>query len=460
MKIEEYLKTVTEQIRCVKARDMVGSELEAHILDQAAAYEADGMQREDALEQAVRDMGDPVETGISLDRVHRPQMSVDVLALIGVISILSILFQGFLMGSSEELAASGYEYLKSVVMYNVYGYLAMLLIYRLDYSILARYGKWLAAAVLAFLIIGRYMGGTWLNGMLYYIWFPPYRYNIRISVHALLYLYIPLYASVLYSYRGQGYKAVGKIFLWSVIPLLYTFRMPAMHLVITLGVCFAVVFSFAVWKNWYRVNRKRVLLVLGAGILAAPMSVPLLVYTRALAEYQIARLQAFLEGGEYNNITNVLREFLKGSRLIGSNGEAVSSLTQRLPGFNSDYVLVSLISSYGILAGILVILLLALLIGKIFRISVCQKNQLGMVLGISCGTLFLVQLLLSLAVNMCLIPVMTATLPFFSSGGNLLVVSYMLLGLVLSIYRYKNILPPYPRTAAAITNDKNVCRLP
>lgn len=442
MRLDEYLNTVTEQIRCVRARDMVGSELKAHILDQAEAYEADGIPEEEALEKAVQDMGDPVETGISLDRVHRPQMSVEVLALIGVISILSILFHAYLLRNSEELAASGPGYLKNIVMYYVYGYIAMLLVYRLDYSILARWGKGMAAALLAFLIVGRYMSGAWLNGMLYYIFFPPA--NIKLSVPVLLYLYVPLYASVLYSYRGQGYRALGKIFLWSVIPLLYAFIMPAMHLVITLGVCFAVVFAFAVWKNWYQVNRKRVLTVLGIGILAAPFSAPLLAYTRMMADYQIARLQAFFtKNADYNYITNVLREFLRGSHLVGGNGEAVSSLTQQLPGFNSDYILVSLISSYGILAGVLVILLLALLIGKIFRISVHQKNQLGMILGVSCGTLFLTQLVLNLAVNMCLIPVMSTTLPFISSGGNYLVASCILLGLVLSIYRYKSILPEH-----------------
>lgn len=441
MKLEEYLTNVTEQIRCVKARDMVSSELKAHVLDQAEAYEADGIPKEEALKKAVQDMGDPVETGISLDRVHRPQISVEVLTLIGVISILSILLQGFLMGSSEELSASGYGYLKDAAMYNVFGYIAMLIVYRLDYSILARYGKTAAALLLAFLILGKYMGGgIWINQVLYYIWIHPF--NIRVSVQALLYLYVPLYAAVLYSYRGEGYKAIGKIFLWSVIPILYAWRLPALHLVMTLGISFTVIFAVAVWKNWYQVKRKRVLAVLGAGMLAAPLSAPLLMYTRVLADYQIARLQAFLiRDGDYNYITNRLRELLGSSHLIGRNGEAVSSLTQQLPGFNCDYILVSLMSSYGILAGVLVLVLLALLIKTIFRISIRQKNQLGMLVGISCGILFLTQLAVNLAVNMCLIPVMKTTLPFFSSGGSSTVVSYILLGLVLGIYRYKNILP-------------------
>ena len=43
MRMEEYLETVTEQLRCTKARELVVGELRDHILDQAEAYEAEGM---------------------------------------------------------------------------------------------------------------------------------------------------------------------------------------------------------------------------------------------------------------------------------------------------------------------------------------------------------------------------------------------------------------------------------
>ena len=54
MKMEEYLNTVTEQIRCTRARDMVEEELREHIQDQMEAYEADGMFEEEALEKQCR----------------------------------------------------------------------------------------------------------------------------------------------------------------------------------------------------------------------------------------------------------------------------------------------------------------------------------------------------------------------------------------------------------------------
>lgn len=85
MRMDEYLRTVTEQVRCSRMHDSIAEELKDHILDQAEAFEEEGTDHEQALELAVREMGDPVETGVALDRVHRPHMSVEMLVLVSLI---------------------------------------------------------------------------------------------------------------------------------------------------------------------------------------------------------------------------------------------------------------------------------------------------------------------------------------------------------------------------------------
>ena len=85
--------------------------------------------------------------------------------------------------------------------------------------------------------------------------------------------------------------------------------------------------------------------------------------------------------------------------------------------------------------------LMFFLIIKVFRISFGQKNQLGMILGCGCGIVYLLQTVLCLGMNLGLLPSTAVILPFFSSGGTGIIVAYILLGLVLSVYRYKNILP-------------------
>jgi len=446
MRMEEYLSTVTEQIRCQRARELVACELKDHILDQAEAYEAEGISAEEAMEKAVREMGDPIETGVSLDRIHRPRMEKGILGLIGIISILSIFLHAAFGAYSPELASGGIGYLKNHIMYTIYGYILMLMVYRLDYSILNRWAKPAAAGFLALIWVGIKVFGILYNGAVSYIRFGPF----FLSVPMLLYLYAPLYAGVLYQYRGEGYKAFWKIALWSVIPSFIALKIPSVSVNAILLAVFAVLFTIAVCQNWYQVNKKKVLTVFWGGMSAIPVLILGLLYvTGNLAGYQAARLHAFLtKDANMNYQANVAAGFLSRSPLLGRNEAVITELAQ-LPGFNSDYVFVSVVSVYGILAGVLLVALFAFLLIKIFRISFCQKNRLGMILGCACGTVFLAQLLLCLLVNLGLFPATSTSLPFFSCGGSGIVVSYMLLGLVLSIYRYKNILSEKPETKAA-----------
>ena len=57
-----------------KSRESVRREIEQHLDEQIGEYLMEGMEPEEAEKEAVKQMGDPVETGISLDRIHRPRM--------------------------------------------------------------------------------------------------------------------------------------------------------------------------------------------------------------------------------------------------------------------------------------------------------------------------------------------------------------------------------------------------
>ena len=163
--------------------------------------------------------------------------------------------------------------------------------------------------------------------------------------------------------------------------------------------------------------------------------------TGMLAEYQVKRLQAWLGYGEPSYVAQTAYECLRTSRLLGASGNHV---WQKLPGWNSEYILISLTSDYGLLAAVTAVALLLLLCVKMFHISSRQKNQLGMMVGYGCGMVLLSQAGLVLAMNLGLLPSASITIPFFSAGGSNMVSSYILTGLVLSIYRYKDILPGNP----------------
>lgn len=81
MSKKRYMELLLEQIRNKRAKELVAHEITSHIEDQEEAYRAQGLTAYDAERRAVLDMGDPVETGVSLDAVHKPKMSWSMVIL-------------------------------------------------------------------------------------------------------------------------------------------------------------------------------------------------------------------------------------------------------------------------------------------------------------------------------------------------------------------------------------------
>ena len=158
-------------------------------------------------------------------------------------------------------------------------------------------------------------------------------------------------------------------------------------------------------------------------------------FGNGLMPYQKERIQAFFAGGGEENPLKIL---MNANKFAGSSGAEVSMV---LPEFNRDYILSYLSSVYGMIAGILICCVLAVLIIAVFNTAVKQKNQLGMIMGCGCGMIFLVSFLVNVLENVGILPSSATFLPFISAGGSYIIVSYGLMGIVLSIYRYKNVYP-------------------
>ena len=211
--------------------------------------------------------------------------------------------------------------------------------------------------------------------------------------------------------------------------------------------------TIAIKKDWFTVRKKRTICGIWAVFLTAPIAAFLGMYLRnSLAEYQIARIQAmFSSGSETDYLTKMLHSLWRQNKLIG---KSKSDVTGILPAFNADYILTYLSSVYGIIAAILLCCVLAVLIFAIFNTALRQTNQLGMMMGCGCGIVFLISFLINVLENLGVFPQSITFLPFFSAGGSCIIISYGLMGIVLSTYRYKNIYPRHPETGFMSINSK------
>ena len=412
--MEEYLNNLLDQIRCKKAHAAIREELESHISDQIEDNMKAGMTREEAEKAAVCDMGDPVTTGISLDQIHRPKMARQMIVLMAVIMFAGVLIH-WMMGAPVAC------------MQTISGFCLMFFICHLDYTRIAAIAKVIAAGIILVgiyaLFFGVRFGGNIFVASL--LWF-------RISMFSFLMLYVPVYGAILYSYYGEGYKGLVKAALWAVPPLFIALMMSSLTLFLILSVCMVSLLVLAVVKKWFQVKQKRV--VIGAAILVLAITGILQI---ANAPYQMDRIRNFLTGDvEWNYVTRALKDCFANSILVG-NG--VEELKTTLPDYNNNFILAYLTGTYGYIACIAICAVLVLLIVAIFSIVFRQKNQLGMMMGFGSGMILFTNIAINLLENFGILPTSQTFLPFFSKGGSCMYVCYILMGVILSVYRYKDV---------------------
>ena len=427
--MEEYIQVLLEQIRCKKVQPYIREEVCGHLEEQIEDNIAARMSRVDAEKAAVEDMGSPVEVGISLDRIHRPKMNWVLISLMAVIGLAGIILHELMWRQMGLLASGSREFVKHTII----GFALMLVVYRIDYSVIARFSKVIAVVMILACAVADF-------------WFFP------------LLLYVPVYGAVIYKYHGQGYGGLFKSFLWMLVPVVCAFYLPQLMLSAILLVSMMVVLTVALAKDWFLVPKKKVIAMLwGCGI-GVPLTIlSALVGFGLLKTHQMARIKAFFVNTDNlgaNYMTWQLREVLEECRFVGNgtgNWMASESEIVYIPECNTGYIFSFILHNYGILAGIILGGILVAMIALIFRISFKQKNQLAMCMGCGCGMILALNIVINIAENIGLLPVTETFLPFFSRGGSGIIVCYVLLGIILSIYRYKNIYPTHVNTNLGTT---------
>jgi cell division protein FtsW (lipid II flippase) len=445
--MEEYLKVLMEQIRCKKVHPYIKQEICGHLEEQIEDNMSEGMSREEAEKAAVADMGSPVEAGIALDKVHRPKMNWGVVGLMTIISIAGIVLHELMWRQIGVLALGSRDFVK----YTLLGFSLMLVVYRLDYSVIARYSKVIAAGMLAACFVA-YAQGNFVDGISFL-----HVMNWNLFLYCPMLLYVPIYGAVIYKYHGQGLMGLCKAILWMIIPVLLAWRLPMMMLSGVLLVSMMIVLTVALAKGWFQVKKKSAIAALwGCGVGMPLAFLAIMANSGIFKEYQIARIKGFFSYSSNMNVHYItwrIREMLENCQVIGNGNGSwmnVETLMGYIPECNTAYVFAYVLYNYGILAGILLGAVLVFLLFMIFRISFKQKNELAIVMGCGCGMAIGVNVLINIAENLGLMPVTETFLPFFSRGGGGILVCYIMMGIILSIYRYKNIYPKHVNTELGV----------
>ncbi len=167
--------------------------------------------------------------------------------------------------------------------------------------------------------------------------------------------------------------------------------------------------------------------------LAIPLAIPL------LHSYQLERLQGFFSGTGDDGASYTLQQAhiaLASGGLTGRFGDPADHLaSQYLPENHSDLAFASLTQQFGLVAGIAATLVTLLLVWRMASASRASRTRLGMLVGAGLAALLGIQVVVSVAGNLGLLPIAGIPFPLLSYGGTAAIAYLAGFGVVLGTRR-------------------------
>jgi len=130
-------------------------------------------------------------------------------------------------------------------------------------------------------------------------------------------------------------------------------------------------------------------------------------------------------------INNALAAIHSGG-LFGK-GAGKSYYKRLLPDSKSDFIFAILIEEYGLIGGVVVLLLYLLFYQRIIVLSIKSQDDFPRLLLLGLGSIVMFQALLHMGVSVNLIPVTGQTLPLISKGGSSVWVTSLAFGIIINI---------------------------
>lgn len=421
--LQDYLRQVGEQIRWKRAWPQLLSELETHLLDQRDDCLSQGMTEEEAQQEAVRQMGDPVLIGQSLDAVHRPKPQWGLLVLALAIAIEGAVLRLWLTNGWDQGGYSVAETLATLCL----GAAALVGAYLLDYTWLYRRGRVLSLMALALV----WALGVWMQ------WSP--QWHTKLPVGTVIVFCLPL-AFLLWvlPWRGKRGKGLLAAFLYLaalLLGILSIFQSSGMAFAALSCLGLLLVLGGLDWFGW---GRKRTLAV----VLVA------LVLFLAVLGFVLVQYAYFTEqdptGTGY--LGAMLQQALQGAQWTGQGtwGSAIP-YEQAVPDAGGAYFLVTVVTKLGWLMAAAILVDLGIPMMWMLVKCLRQKNQIGRLLALAVLGPMMLRLVLGGVVGLLGLPLWASGIPlFFTDGGA--VVDLALLGFVLSVFRQQALpVPGAPR---------------
>ncbi|GAB0167980.1 FtsW/RodA/SpoVE family cell cycle protein [Lysinibacillus sp. CTST325] len=407
--IKEFTQHVKGHIRNKEAHDAVEKELAYHLAKSKQAWQEKGYNDADAEQQAVREMGNATNLGVSLNQIHQPK--IDWLL---VIPFMLAAMCSFLPLLPAELS------LRDFIIRNIFivigGIAVTLFLMRLDFRRLERYSTHMyVIACLLFLIILN--GNYTINGVIFF----------KVGPIGLKgWMTLPLFLIAFAGLFAKQKKSLSLLLILYFIGAFCYLRLPDISLFCTYSAIVATLFYASSF------SRKQKLVITGAFsfLFAALISYLMLAPFKS---YQLERMQTiFTPGLDENSFVAINSTVMKQLTWFGTSTQPFAG------GAHTDFALLTILQTYGIIAGVIVVCILCFTIYRIAHTLGFIHNEYGRLLIVGGLAFVTTQIVYHILMLFGLVPFMSMPIPFISHGVFPMLLGSVAIGLTLSIYRRKS----------------------
>jgi rod shape determining protein RodA len=323
-------------------------------------------------------------------------------------------------------------YVERQAIYVAIGVVLALLISRIDYSRLREYRYGFYGLLIALNIV--VFGMPAIRGA--HRWIPLPFFQVQSSEFGKVLLIVSLSAFAVDRMRRlHERRTTARVMLFALLPALIVIPQPDLGTgLVYVAVAFMMlVFAGTPWKQLTALITAFIAAV--AIVLAGAPALGV----HVLKPYQVQRLTGFLNpshdpGNQTYNITESLIAIGSGQKTGRGVARATQTSLHFLPENQTDFIFAVVGETYGFVGAAIVLSLYALLIWRTLRIMTLAKNLYGTLIAAGILAMLMFQVFVNVGMTIGIMPITGVPLPLMSYGGSSVLVTFISLGLLQSIY--------------------------
>ena len=362
----------------------------------------------------------------------RPRLTLfDPLLLLGAVGLIVCSLMTLKGATSQKVPGRPLYYVERQAIFAGIGLLLALALSRIDYSRLREY-KWGLLAVMIGLNLVVY-GMPPIQGARRWIPLPLLEFQSSEFGKLLIILALAGFA-VDRSRRLHEWRTTARIMLLALIAAMLVIPQPDLGTgMVYVAVGFSVLFFAG--TSWKQLTTLVAMFVASIAIVLA--GAPAL-GVHLLKPYQVQRLTGFLNpSSDPQNQTYNIHESLiaiGSGQKTGRGANATQTKLSFLPANDTDFIFAAVGETYGFVGAAVVLSLYALLIWRTLRILTMSKNLFGTLIAGGILAMLMFQVFVNVGMTIGIMPITGVPLPLLSYGGSSVIVTFIAIGLLQSIY--------------------------